>query len=121
MQFGFSVRLRVLSDSSAAQAMTARLAAKSLDSAIRRVLEEDALWLVSQNAKAGSRNGAKLARAETVRPQLGERCEKRRECDSVLSATNDENGDELKGETGDEDMEDGEMGFDKGSASEKRS
>ena len=30
-------------------------------------------------------------RAETVRPQLGVRCEKRRECDSVVSATNDEN------------------------------
>ena len=48
-------------------------------------------------------------RAETVRPQLGKRCEKRRECDSVLTATNDENGDELNGETDDEDMEDGEM------------
>ena len=55
-------------------------------------------------------------RAETVRPQLGERQEKRRDCDSVLSATNDENGDELNGETDDEDMEDGEMGFDDGSA-----
>ena len=53
-------------------------------------------------------------RAETVRPQLGERCEKRRESDGVLSATNDENGDELK--TDDEDMEDGEMGFNDGSA-----
>ena len=55
-------------------------------------------------------------RAETVRPQLGERCGERRECDSVLSATNVENGDELNGETDDEDMEDGEMGFDDGSA-----
>ena len=55
-------------------------------------------------------------RAETVRPQLDERCEKRRECDRVLSATNDENGDELNSETDDEDMEDGEMGFDDGSA-----
>ena len=55
-------------------------------------------------------------RAETVRPQLRERWEKRRECDSVLSATNDEHGDELNGETDDEDMEDGEMGFDDGSA-----
>ena len=55
-------------------------------------------------------------RVETVRPQLGERWEKRRECDSVLRATNDENGDELDGETDDEDMEDGEMGFDEGSA-----
>ena len=55
-------------------------------------------------------------RAETVRPQLGERCEKRRECDSVLSATNVENGDELNGETDDEDMEDGDMEFNDGSA-----
>ena len=43
-------------------------------------------------------------RAETVRPQLDERCEKRRECDGVLNVTDDE------------DMEDGEMGFDDGSA-----
>ena len=53
-------------------------------------------------------------RPEIVRPQLGERWEKRRERDSVLSATNDENGDD--GETDDEDMEDSEMGFDDGSA-----
>ena len=31
------------------------------------MLEEEALWLVSQNAKAGSRNGAKLARLAEVR------------------------------------------------------
>ena len=55
-------------------------------------------------------------RAETTRPQVGERREKRRECDSVLSATNDESGDELNGETDDEDREVGEMGFDDGSA-----
>ena len=55
-------------------------------------------------------------RAETVRPQLDERCEKRRECDGVLNVTNEENGDELTGETDNEDMEDGEMGFDDGSA-----
>ena len=42
--------------------------------------------------------------AETVRPQLDERCEKRRECDGVLNVTNDENGDELNGETDDEAM-----------------
>ena len=36
--------------------------------------------------------------------------------ENVLSATNDENGDELNGETDDEDMEDGESGFDDGSA-----
>ena len=34
----------------------------------------------------------------------------------MLSATNDVNGDELDGETDAEDMEDGEMGFDDGSA-----
>ena len=52
-------------------------------------------------------------RAGAVRPQLDERCGEQRECDSVLSATNDE---ELNGETDDEDIEDGEMGFDDGSA-----
>ena len=46
------------------------LAAKSLGSAIRRVLEEEALWLVSQNAQAGSRNGAKLARLAEVREAI---------------------------------------------------
>ena len=40
-------------------------------------------------------------RTETVRPQMDERCEKQRECDCVLSATNDENGVELNGETDD--------------------
>ena len=34
----------------------------------------------------------------------------------LLSATNDENDVELNGETDDEDMEDGEVGFDDGSA-----
>ena len=34
----------------------------------------------------------------------------------MLSATNDEKGDELNGETDDEDMEDGETGFDDRSA-----
>ena len=48
----------------------------------------------------------KSKRTETVRPPLSERC------DSVLSATNDENDVELNGETDDED---GEMGFDDGS------
>ena len=33
-------------------------------------------------------------------------------CDGVLDLTNDENGDELNGETDDEDTEDEEMGFD---------
>ena len=54
----------------------------------------------------------RFKRAETVRPQLDERCENRRECDGVLNVTNDGNGDELNGETDDEDIEDGEMGFD---------
>ena len=53
-------------------------------------------------------------RTETVRPQLGERCEKQRERDSALGS--DENDVELNGETDDEDMEDGETGFDDGSA-----
>ena len=42
-----------------------------------------------------------------VRPQL---------CDSVLNTTSDENNDELNGEKDDEDMEDGETGFDDGIA-----
>ena len=37
-------------------------------------------------------------RTETVRAQSNERCEKRQGCDSVLSATNDENDVELNGE-----------------------
>ena len=53
---------------------------------------------------------SKRTRAE--RPQVDECFEKQRECDSMLSATNDENDVELKGEADDEDMEDGEMGFD---------
>ena len=44
---------------------------------------------------------------------------KQRECNGVLNVTNDENGDELNGETDDEDVEDGEMGFDDGSAQVK--
>ena len=55
-------------------------------------------------------------RNEIVRPQSNERCEKRQGCDSVLSATNDENDVELHGETDGGDMEDGEVGFDDGSA-----
>ena len=55
-------------------------------------------------------------RTGAVRPQLDELCDKRQECDSVLSTTNDENDVELNGETDDEDMEDGEMGFEDWSA-----
>ena len=47
-------------------------------------------------------------RAGAVRPQLDECCGEQRECDSVLSATNDENDEELNGETDDEAIEDGE-------------
>ena len=45
-------------------------------------------------------------RTRAVRPQLDERCGEQRECDSVLSATNDVNDEELNGETEDEDRED---------------
>ena len=55
-------------------------------------------------------------RTETERPQSNDRCEKRQGCDSVLSATNDENDVKLNGETDDEDMEDGEVRYDDGSA-----
>ena len=44
-------------------------------------------------------------RTETVRPPLNERCERRQECDSVLSATNDEKWDLSDGEADDEEME----------------
>ena len=37
----------------------------------------------------------------------------------MWKVTNDENEDELNGETDDEDMEDGEMGFDDGSTREE--
>ena len=54
--------------------------------------------------------GNRSKQTETVRPQFDERCEKQRERDSALGG--DENDVELKGETDDEDMEDGEMEFD---------
>ena len=54
-------------------------------------------------------------RTETVRPQWGEHSGQQPESDSALSATSDESDTELNGET-DEDMEDGETGFDDGSA-----
>ena len=50
-------------------------------------------------------------RTETVRPRFGERCESEPECDSALSVKSDGNDIELNGQTDDEDMEDGEMGF----------
>ena len=55
-------------------------------------------------------------RTETVRTQFGERCEKESECDSALSVKSDGNDPESNGETDDEDIEDGETGFDDGSA-----
>ena len=52
---------------------------------------------------------------ETVRQQFGECSESLSECDGVLSVKSDGNDIESNGETDDEDMEDGEMGFDDGS------
>ena len=52
-------------------------------------------------------------RTGVVRPQLDVRCGEQRECDSVLSATNDENDEELNGETDDEETE---TEYDDGSA-----
>ena len=46
-------------------------------------------------------------RTETVRPQVDECREKQRECDGVLSATNDENDVELNGGTDDGGRRDG--------------
>ena len=54
-------------------------------------------------------------RAETVRP-LHEHCECQFVYDSPLSAKNEMHDIRLNGETDDEDMEDGETGFDDGSA-----
>ena len=51
---------------------------------------------------------------KTVRPQFGERCDCQFVCDSALGEKSDENDVELNGETDDEDMEDGETGFDDG-------
>ena len=53
---------------------------------------------------------------ETARPQVGECCERQSEGDSVLCLKSDGNDIELNGEKDDEDMEDGETGFDVGSA-----
>ena len=53
----------------------------------------------------------KSKRTETVRPQFGEFCEGQSECDGVLSVNSDGNDIRLDGETDDENMEDGEMGF----------
>ena len=55
-------------------------------------------------------------RTETVRPQFGERCKSRSECNSALNVKSDWNDIELNGETDDEDMGDGATGFDDGSA-----
>ena len=58
----------------------------------------------------------KSKRTETGRPQFGECCESQPECDGALSVKSDGNDIEVNGETDDEDMEDGELGFDDGSA-----
>ena len=63
-----------------------------------------------------SERGRQVQANWSCKTATDERCEKRRECDSVLRATNDEKDEELNGETNDEDMEDGETGFDDGSA-----
>ena len=55
-------------------------------------------------------------RAESARPQFGECCESRSEYDGESSVTSDGSGIEFNGETDDEDMEDGEMGLNDGSA-----
>ena len=55
-------------------------------------------------------------RTETVRPQFGERCNSRSECNSALNVKSDWNDIELNGETDHEDMGDGATAFDDGSA-----
>ena len=55
-------------------------------------------------------------RSDTVRPQCDEYCECQFVCDGALSAKSEINDIELNGGTDDEDMEDGETGFDDGSA-----
>ena len=60
-------------------------------------------------------------RAETVRPQFGEHCESHFECDSALSVQSDGNEIESNGETDDDDMEDGEVGFDDASTGDEHS
>ena len=55
-------------------------------------------------------------RAETARPLHDEHCECQFVCDSALSAKSEMNDIQLNGETDDEDMEDGETGFDDGSS-----
>ena len=61
----------------------------------------------------------KSKRTETVRPQFVECCDSQSECDGVLSVKSDRNDIELNDETDDEDMEDGETGFDDGNAQVK--
>ena len=55
-------------------------------------------------------------RAETARPQPDEHCECQFVCDSALSPKSDVHVIELNGATDDENIEDGETGFDDGSA-----
>ena len=67
-----------------------------------------------------SERGRQVQASRNVRPQFGERCEKQSECDSALSAKSAVNDVELKGETDDEDMEDGETRVDEGSSAGKK-
>ena len=55
-------------------------------------------------------------RTETVRPQFGERCKSRSECNSALNVQSDWNDCKLDGETDHEDMGDEATGFGDGSA-----
>ena len=55
-------------------------------------------------------------RTESVRPQQDEHCESQFVCDSALNAKSVGDDIEFNGETDDGDMEDGETGFDDGSA-----
>ena len=59
-------------------------------------------------------------RAETVRPQHDEHCACHLACDSGLNAKPDADDLGLNGETDDEDMEDGDTGFDDGSAQARK-
>ena len=86
-------------------------------------MEVDAVNQVADGESEGSESRS-VATAHLFDGRRSERGRQDRKCVSaakndenvsVLSATSDENGDELNGETDDEDMEDGEMGFDDGS------
>ena len=81
-------------------------------------VEVDAINQVADGREQRKTNFVKdtSKRAETVRPQFGGHCESPSECDSAVSVDSDGNDNELNGETDDEDIEDGVMEFDDGSA-----